>query len=298
MKRFPPRRILVAADLSAPSLSALDAAKSLALRWDAALEIVHVQHPKFLAPWIGFDRMPPSVPAAAEEPRRMVEARLRRAAAGFPPERLKLRTIHGWPPAALLELARPERADLLVMGTHGRGGLGRLVAGSVSEGVVRGASIPVLVVPDKKAVAGGGRVLAPWNGTPYATRALRWARELTRSLGSTMDVLHVDEEGRPIESDAAMCRRLVAALGTGPEWTLRKRAGDARVRIVGEANSGRYELAVLSAHRRPFAADFVLGSTAERVLRHSAIPVLAVPSGRSRPRLVRRLGARAGARLY
>lgn len=39
MKRFPPQRILVAADLSGPSLSALDAAKALAQQWDAALEI-------------------------------------------------------------------------------------------------------------------------------------------------------------------------------------------------------------------------------------------------------------------
>ena len=81
-------------------------------------------------------------------------------------------------------------------------------------------------------------------------------------------------------------------------WTLRTRKGDARAHIVKEMNSGRCELAVLSAHRRPFATDFVLGSTVERLLRHAAIPVLAIPSGRMRPRLVRRLVSRAGARLY
>lgn len=298
MKRFPPRRILVAADVSKPSLSALDVAKALALRWGADLEIVHVQHPPVLAAWVGLDGMPASVPPAAQEPRLKVEERLRRAAAGFPAARLKLRTIHGWPPAALLELARPERADLMVTGTHGYAGLDRLMTGSVSEGVVRRAGIPVLVVPERRKIAGGGRVLAPWNGRPYATRALRWAREVSRGLGSTMDVLYVDEGGKPLESDAATCRRLVTALGTGPDWTLRKRAGDARACIVAAANSGRYELLVLSAHRRPFAADYVVGSTVERVMRHSAIPVLAVPSGRARARLVRRLGARVGARLY
>lgn len=298
MKRFPPRRIIVAADLSAPSLSALDAAKALALRWGAGLEIVYVQHPPVVTAWVGLDGMPASVPPAAREPRRLVEERLRKASAGFPSARLKLRTMHGWPPAALRELARPERADLMVMGTHGYGGLDRVLTGSVSEAVVRRAGIPVLVVPEKKRVAGGGRVLAPWNGRPYATRALRWAREVSRGLGSTMDVLYVDEGGKAMESDAAMCRRLVAALGTGPDWTLRKRSGDARARIVEEANSGRYELMVLSAHRRSFASDFVLGSTAERAIRHARIPVLAVPSGRVRPRIIRRLGARAGARLY
>jgi nucleotide-binding universal stress UspA family protein len=72
---------------------------------------------------------------------------------------------------------------------------------------------------------------------------------------------------------------------------LRTRKGDARAHIVKEANSGRYELVVLSAHRRPFGADFVLGSTIERVMRHSAIPVLSVPSGMLRPRLIRKLAS-------
>ncbi|MCM2304715.1 MAG: universal stress protein [Elusimicrobia bacterium] len=298
MKRFPPRRMLVAADLSAPALSALAAAKALALRWGSALEIVHVQHPPMLSAWVGLEGMPASVPTAEREPRRMVEERLRGAAAGFPSSRLKLRTIHGWPPAALQELARPERADLLVMGTHGYGGLDRALTGSVAEGLIRRATIPVLVVPERKRVAGGARVLAPWNGRPYATRALRWAREIARGLGSTMDVLYVDEGGKALQDDAVMGRRLLAALGTGPDWTLRKSSGDARARIVAEANSGRFELLVLSAHRRRFASDFVLGSTAERALRHTEIPILAVPSGRVRARLMRRLGARVGARLY
>ena len=296
MKRFPPRRILVAADLSAPSLSALDAAKTLARRWGAMLEIVHVEHPPMVAAWVGPDSMPVSVPRPSPEPRRKIEEKLRKAAAGFAPERLKLRTVHGWPPAALLEMARPERADLMVMGTHGYAGLDRLLTGSVAEAVVRRAHIPVLVVPERAAMSAVSRVLAPWNGRPYATRALRWARELSRSLHATLDVLHIAQPG--LESSQALEKRLSAVMGEGSDWTLRTRRGEARARIVAEANSRRFQLVVLSAHRRPFAADFVLGSTVERLLRHSQVPVLAVPSGRSRPRLIRRLASRAGARLF
>ena len=246
MRRFPPKRILVAADLSAPSASALDAAKSLAEEWDSALEIVYVQ-----------------------------------------------------PPAALLELARPERADLLVMGTHGYAGLDRLLTGSVAEAVVRRAQIPVLAVPERKEALAVARVLAPWNGHANATRALRWARELARGLRATLDVLHVQEPGLAVQQDWAMLeRKLVAVLGAGPDWTLRTSKGDARARIVAEANSGRYELVVLSAHRRPFASGFVLGSTIERLLRHSEVPVVSVPSGGTRPGLARRLAARAGSGPY
>ena len=155
----------------------------------------------------------------------------------------------------------------------------------------------MLVVP-RKIVAGGGACSRRGTRRPYATRALRWAREISRSLRSTLDVLYVNEIGKPIEKDESLGRRLVAALGTGSDWMLHKRAGDSREQIISAANSGRYELVVLSAHRRAFASDFVLGSAVERLLRHSKVPVLAVPSGRSRPRVVRRLAARVGARLY
>lgn len=299
MKRFPPNRILVAADLSAPSRSALDAARAFALRWEAALEIVYVRQPPGLTAWVGPDAAPASVSLPQLESWRDVEEKLRAAAAGVPAERLKLKSVSGWPPSALVELARPERADLLVMGTHGYAGLDRLLTGSVAEAVIRRARIPVLAVPAGGGCAGIKRILAPWNGLPYATRALRWARDLSRALDATLDVLHVKEPGRETgETEAALEKRLVTLMGAGADWTLRTRKGDARALIVAEANSGRCELAALSAHRRPFAADFVLGSTVERLLRHSDIPVLAVPSGRARPRLKPRLALRAGARLY
>ncbi|MFI5360949.1 MAG: universal stress protein [Elusimicrobiota bacterium] len=280
MKRFPPKRVLVAADLSAPSLSAVAAAKAYALRWDASLEIVHVQQPPMPALWAGVAPMPASLPPVLRENTRLVESKLRAAAAGFPPDQLKVSTVRGWPPEILLDLSRTARADLLVMGTHGYAGLDRLLTGSVAEAVVRRATIPVLAVPEGRDAAEITRVLAPWNASPYATRALRWARDVARSLGATLDVLHVAEPGRAVdESWASLDRMLLAVLGAGPDWTLRARRGDARKCIIEEANSGRYGLVVLSAHRRRFGADFVLGSTVERLLRHTSIPVMAVPSG-------------------
>lgn len=53
---------------------------------------------------------------------------------------------HGQPDLAILEAARDRGADLIVMGSHGRAGLGRILLGSVSEKVVAGASCPVMIV--------------------------------------------------------------------------------------------------------------------------------------------------------
>jgi nucleotide-binding universal stress UspA family protein len=56
------------------------------------------------------------------------------------------RTVEGTPAAAILDLAKETAADLLVMGTHGRTGLGALLIGSTTQAVVHGAACPVLLV--------------------------------------------------------------------------------------------------------------------------------------------------------
>jgi nucleotide-binding universal stress UspA family protein len=111
---------------------------------------------------------------------------------------------------------------------------------------------------------------------------------VARSLGAELRVLHVVPSGLSIdEAEPGLGRRLESLLGNGraPAWSLRVRVGEAREHIVREANCGRYGLVVLSAHRRPFSSDVVIGSTVERLLRHSLIPVLACPSGRPCPAL-------------
>ena len=64
------------------------------------------------------------------------------------------------------------------------------------------------------------------------------------------------------ECEPGLERRVESILGSGraPVWDLRVRVGDAREHIIREANSGRYGLVVVSAHRRPFSSDVVLGS--------------------------------------
>jgi nucleotide-binding universal stress UspA family protein len=61
---------------------------------------------------------------------------------------IKCSVWYGSAAAAIAEAAQFNRADLIVMTTHGRSGLGRLLMGSVTEAVLRGTSVPVLVVRD------------------------------------------------------------------------------------------------------------------------------------------------------
>lgn len=53
---------------------------------------------------------------------------------------------YGPPAAAIVDAARARKADLIVMTTHGRGGLGRVILGSVAESVLRGTTTPILLL--------------------------------------------------------------------------------------------------------------------------------------------------------
>jgi nucleotide-binding universal stress UspA family protein len=78
----------------------------------------------------------------AEEYLNAVQARL--ASKGI--HKVETRVWYGPPAAAIVEAARVGHADLIVMTTHGRSGLGRLILGSVAEAVLRGTSTPIMLL--------------------------------------------------------------------------------------------------------------------------------------------------------
>ena len=73
-------------------------------------------------------------------------------------ERVETSVWYGPAASAIVEAARLRKADLIVMSTHGRSGLGRLILGSVAESVLRGTTTPILLlrVPGAPVEAPGG----------------------------------------------------------------------------------------------------------------------------------------------
>jgi nucleotide-binding universal stress UspA family protein len=145
MKRI--RRILHATDFSRASAAAFARAVALARHDRAGLVLLHVVLPAspFLAGDVNF---PPSYLELQARARRQAEGRIaaavaRARGAGV---RAEGRLADGAPAQEILKWARRKRADLIVIGTHGRSALGRFVMGSVAERVVRLAPIPVLTV--------------------------------------------------------------------------------------------------------------------------------------------------------
>jgi len=140
-------RVLVPVDFSEPSSRALDCAKALATKFGASLHLLTVIPDPFVLPnpsqWYV-----PAPPGYVEGLRRDADAHVRdlltsAEQAGF---RAQTAVLFGNPAEKILEYGDLERIDLIVMGTHGRGGVARALMGSVAETVVRAARCPVLTV--------------------------------------------------------------------------------------------------------------------------------------------------------
>lgn len=279
---IPPSRLLVPIDFSNPSLEALETAKFLAKRWRASLDLVYVQDlPLSL---MGFGAQGEALGATAlwrqmKEFRLWREEKLRRAAGDFPPARVRVHVIMGAPRDEIVAFARRHHDGLIVMGTHGHTGADKVLFGSVAEAVVRRARTPILTVHDRPRARRISRILVPCNMKPYADKALRHALELAKNLGAKVTVLYAAAED--LDTSLLILRRHVESLvGRKQAGKIKCRVelGDAKRVILEQAREGRFDLIVLSAHRKRFISRLVLGSTAENILRHSPVAVLSLPS--------------------
>jgi nucleotide-binding universal stress UspA family protein len=142
-------RVLVPIDFSPSARAALEYATFLAGKFGAELDVLHVSEPPG---YVGPDTLA-LLPIVAGQPgrdqartdvTREVEQFLARTAAR--PRQLSVRVEAGEPSDTILQIAKDGGADLIVMGTHGRTGLSRLLIGSVAEAVLRRSTCPVLTI--------------------------------------------------------------------------------------------------------------------------------------------------------
>jgi nucleotide-binding universal stress UspA family protein len=134
------RSILFPTDFSAASHDALSWATSLARDSGATMTIVHVEEPPMA---YGGGELYLDV---QENDREDLRKNLTNVMPLDPDVHFEHKLMVGDPATAIVELANEMHADLIVMGTHGRTGLTRLLMGSVAEAVVRRAPCPVLTV--------------------------------------------------------------------------------------------------------------------------------------------------------
>ena len=142
------KKICCAVDFEDPSRVAMEQAAELARRFEAELTLVHV----FVPPQRAATEIivPPPDLASVEAAGAMeVLAGWRADAERRSGRPVRSRILSGDAAAQLLRYVREERCDVLVVGTHGRTGMSRLVLGSVAERVARRCPCPVVIVHDR-----------------------------------------------------------------------------------------------------------------------------------------------------
>lgn len=159
------RHILAPVDFSEASAKSLRYAQRLAARVGARLTVIHVANPKQLEESLsGLDaverlagalNLPPTpgsyLPSIYqhEEAEKSLHAHMQSMLDADSSFEMDAQTalVQGYPSQEIVNFAKANGIDLIVMGTHGRGPIGHLLLGSVAENVVRRATCPVLTVP-------------------------------------------------------------------------------------------------------------------------------------------------------
>jgi len=131
--------IVYATDFSEANAAALPMAAAVARDSGARLLITHVVQPPMADARLTYA-------VVAEQARDEQQRLLEQVVPPDPQIRYEHRILDGAPSDAIVDLAEREKADLIVMGTHGRSGLKRLLMGSVAEAVVRRAPCPVMTI--------------------------------------------------------------------------------------------------------------------------------------------------------
>lgn len=140
------KRILVATDFSKHSQVALQYAAAFSKAFNAEVVLCHaLEKPDFLSqlPPVAEGYFPPNISELQEKHAR-VQCEQVLASVGLSQARVLL--VHGNPAGEIVKAAGEEGADLVIVGTHGRGALAHILLGSVAEKIVRSAPCPVLTV--------------------------------------------------------------------------------------------------------------------------------------------------------
>jgi nucleotide-binding universal stress UspA family protein len=147
------RSILLPTDFSDCGNYALSYAASLARTFGASIICVHVIEP--MVPTVGYSGMTEALPIADitdqleySAERELPKLAEREECAGLEVEQM---IVHGEAASEIVRVAKERNVDLIVVSSHGRTGLGRILFGSTAEAIVRHASCPVLVVKPSQA---------------------------------------------------------------------------------------------------------------------------------------------------
>eukprot|EP00004_Rigifila_ramosa_P011288 TRINITY_DN2396_c0_g1_i1.p1 TRINITY_DN2396_c0_g1~~TRINITY_DN2396_c0_g1_i1.p1 ORF type:complete len:309 (-),score=66.76 TRINITY_DN2396_c0_g1_i1:1173-2099(-) len=196
------------------------------------------------------------------------------------------------PALAVVAAATELRCMLILMGSHCRERLDRIILGSVTEKVLELSPVPVLVIKQDPVTKPFDRVLFAYDGSPEAKTAVEFAGALLRPLAPALTcpaLLYLSEGKAPHETlveakQVANTAGFAKALGVGVVIPREAEVADGIVFMAenglrqSELLHARMDLVVMGTRRMSGLKRLMLGSVAVQVLRDSSVPVLVVPN--------------------
>ncbi|WP_435348856.1 universal stress protein [Haloarchaeobius sp. HRN-SO-5] len=281
------QRLLVPTDGSEVAEAAAEAAVALAGRFDADLHVLHIiQRASFP---IGLeDAETDYLEQQAEAATTAVTEMAAEAGVEATTTVVEDNEAH----RAILTYADDHDVDCIVMGTHGRSGVGRFVLGSVTEQTLRESPIPVLTVHSDTVVDPSlDELLVPTDGSEMADAAADEAIELALETDATLHVVNVVDRTMVWEDtpSGSVLKALERAGKEALESVIERAeaAGVSSVQasalsgrphraIVDYADENDVDCIVMGTHGRGGVSRVLVGSVTERVVRLSDVPVLSV----------------------
>lgn len=292
------QHILAPVDFSPASQHGLAFAGALAERFHSRLHLLHVVEPPVLPEW-GYAH----IPRRDAKLRRAAEERLPQlpSACGIDPGLIQSVEVRSGEAAGkICQAAAKRHCDLVVLASHGLGGIKHALFGSTAERVVRRAPCPVLTVRDRalrKKGAGPAtfdlkRILITTDLSDESKKAFPYALALARKFEASLTLLYVVPAHLPAElSHIGIVLKerglLEAARERLPRFrqaeldphlrveTLVLNGGPAH-EICRTAETQAADLIVMATHGHTGLKHFMLGSVTENVVRHAPCPVLIV----------------------
>lgn len=283
------RRILCPVDFFPPSLRAADHAMALAKSHDAKLYLLHVVSPILYSP----EQYPINVSEIIEtlrkeSARRMKKLETKARAAGLTVD-TTIRT--GDADVEIESAIRATKADILIMGTHGRRGLKKWFLGSVAERLLRRSPIPVLTVRRSKKTRVLQRILVTTDFSEGSANALNYALAIAKANQAHVTLLYVLEEMRALTSQkyrkelaerfrGELLKLIPAHARSWCDVDTRIEAGTPYYMILWLLKKEKIDLLVMNIHGKGLLDRALLGSTSDRVVRAADCPVMLIPPAR------------------
>ncbi len=266
------QNILVTTDFSACSDAVLPLARSLALHYDATLFLTHVISPEVLE----------VDPSMIETAHRTAQKQMDKLEATHQLEGVKHKCLleEGETWEMLKYIIDREHVDLVMVATHGRTGLKRLMLGSVAEDIFRHAPCPVLTIGPRITTEAARQikiehVLLATDLKPENEGPMMYAAGLAQAHKAHLTLLHVAET----DSRIPLTKQLLDMVPKDVELTHPPEAlieiGDAAEKILTVAEQRHASLLVLGAHRPGFMTTHLM-DVDYRVICEAPCPVLTV----------------------